>query len=156
MKRQQVRFSLFVAAGVTLLSAVVVDARVPPGRFVVGTDPGSPDVGIVLDRKTGLTWERSPGPLSTKADAADYCYQIRFDTGTVGWRLPTVKELMSLVDYAGDYGPNALIDQTIFPGTPTYGFWSSTSSPARPNQCIDFTNGSLGCYVGTNYVRCVH
>jgi hypothetical protein len=155
MRHQHIRFAFLAVVGV-MLSAVAADARIPPGRFVVGTDTygGAPTIGIVLDRQTGLTWQQVAGPLVSQAGALDYCYNIGFNSDSVGWRLPTLKELLSLVDYAGDYGPNPLIDPTIFPHTPAYGFWSSTTSPARPAQCVDFTQGWLGCYP-TNYVRCV-
>jgi hypothetical protein len=155
MRHQQIRFAFLAVAGV-MLSAVAADARIPAGRFVVSTDTsgGSPTIGIVLDQKTGLTWERSPGPLGTRDAAFGHCLDLELNSDTPGWRLPTLKELLSLVDYAGDYGPNALIDQTIFPNTPPFGFWSSTSSAARPAQCVDFTQGWLGCYE-RNYVRCV-
>jgi hypothetical protein len=157
MKHQQMRFS-FLALAVVGLFAVTADATAPVGRFVVGTDPtgNAPPIDIVFDTKTGLTWQRSPGPLSTQDGAAGYCQSIGEGSGALGWRLPTLKEILSLVEYAGDYDESApLIDQTVFPNTPASTFWSSTKSPARPAQCADFSQGGLFCSGAMNYVRCV-
>jgi len=74
--------------------------------------------------------------------------------------VPTLKELLTLVDYSTDNGPNAIngagamIDLTFFPNTPPWGFWSSTTSTVRPQRCVDFSFGADGC-VGTLNVRCV-
>jgi len=53
----------------------------------------------VLDRETGLVWERAPStfpPLSW-LHAHDHCIQ-RTVGNRQGWRLPTVQELSSLVE----------------------------------------------------------
>ena len=42
-----------------------------------------------------------------------------------GWRLPSLTELQTIVDYTIASG--ATIDETYFPNTPSYQFW--TSSP---------------------------
>jgi len=66
----------------------------------------------VLDRETGLVWERSPGPANQVVGPAwelesDHC--LHQTTGNrAGWRLPTINELASLFD------PSA----TSLPGLP--------------------------------------
>jgi hypothetical protein len=54
----------------------------------------------VLDKETGLVWERSPderGVAVSWAAASGLC--IRMTLGNrLGWRLPTVEELLSLYD----------------------------------------------------------
>jgi len=62
----------------------------------------------VLDRETGLVWEKSPGNVNGDgvADTDDtlnwysaqrHCNDLKVENRK-GWRLPTVQELMSLVD----------------------------------------------------------
>ncbi len=64
-------------------------------RFVVLGDFNNE---AVLDRETGLVWERSPDPNSrTWYDAVRSCW-LRQVGGRMGWHLPTVEELGSLVD----------------------------------------------------------
>ena len=52
----------------------------------------------VLDKETGLVWEKSPDTNArTWTEAIYYCYNKTVG-GRKGWRLPTVDELASLVD----------------------------------------------------------
>lgn len=54
----------------------------------------------VLDKETGLVWERSPSAAGTAvswATAGDLCIQKTLGD-RLGWRLPTVAELLSLYD----------------------------------------------------------
>ncbi len=52
----------------------------------------------VLDKETCLVWERSPTTQRFDwYDANDYCY-TKYVGGRMGWRLPTVEELASLID----------------------------------------------------------
>jgi hypothetical protein len=64
-------------------------------RFIVLSNMNSE---AVLDRETGLVWQRSLGALPTVwAGASDSCVGARTG-GRMGWRLPTVNELASLFD----------------------------------------------------------
>jgi len=86
--------------------------------------------GVVSDKVTGLMWERSvnPTPCSGSATcvqgaAADYCNANRTG-GHADWRLPTVLELVSILDFTiGSPGP--MIDTVAFPATPAENFWTS-------------------------------
>lgn len=49
------------------------------------------------------------------------------------WRVPTIRELSTLVDYTVP-NANAKIDKTLFPATPNAMFWSSTSSVQTVNN----------------------
>ncbi len=50
----------------------------------------------VLDRETGLVWEKSPSTTTMNwYDAIAHCYTMEVG-GRKGWRLPTVEELASL------------------------------------------------------------
>src|SRR3972149_10444596 len=70
-------------------------------RFAVN-DNGTPsDVNddTVLDKETGLVWERNPYSIPQSWYAAHYiCIAETYYSGRGGWRLPTIQELASLVD----------------------------------------------------------
>jgi hypothetical protein len=66
-------------------------------RFICLTDWNNE---AVLDKETGLVWQRTPEVPFAGADlqsAVIACYQATTG-GRKGWRLPTPEELMSLVD----------------------------------------------------------
>jgi len=124
-------------------------AAAPAGRYSVASD-------TVTDNVTHLVWERLASTTNYLwSDAATYC-QGRSTGGLSGWRLPAIRELLSIVD-ARECSPS--IDTAAFPDTPGTWFWSSTltaggSSNARS---VDFGNGYSG-YNGvgaSGYVRCV-
>lgn len=72
------------------------DQKIATGRFVVLSNWNG---DAVLDRETGLVWEKSPsGPASQFfIDAHLHCFNLNTG-GRTGWRLPLLPELMSLVD----------------------------------------------------------
>jgi hypothetical protein len=56
------------------------------------------DGTAVLDKETGLVWAKNPnGSSGNWQTAMDYCKTLRLG-GRMGWRLPTIEELSSLVD----------------------------------------------------------
>ena len=59
------------------------------------------------------------------SDANAYC-----SSAGAGFRLPTIKELMSIVDLTVTSGPR--INQTAFPITPPEDFWTSSTSADIP------------------------
>ena len=55
----------------------------------------------VLDRETGLVWERAPdSPLAVWEDARSQCLEKHVG-GRRGWRLAAIHELMTLMDIPG-------------------------------------------------------
>jgi len=97
----------------------------------------------VLDRNTGLVWERSPDETSqTWFDARDTCINKNVG-GQKGWRLPSITELTSLIDPAvGIPGP-ALQTNHPFTNVQSSFYWSATTSAEDPTRAWDvfFRNG---------------
>jgi hypothetical protein len=88
-------------------------------RFVVLANWNS---AAVLDRETGLVWEKAPSIVSDWRDSVASCVIVT-KGGRFGWRLPTAQELTSLIDL-----PNL----TLPPGhpftAPSEVYWTATSS----------------------------
>lgn len=64
-------------------------------RFIVLSNFAS---AAVLDRETGLVWEKVPSTSDFDwLNASFHCVQLSLG-GRKGWRLPTIQELASLVD----------------------------------------------------------
>jgi hypothetical protein len=117
------------------------------------------DAGLVTDASTGLIWQQAvPTDPVTWTAARTYCQMAG-----VGFRLPSIKELQSIVDYGTAYpGPGPAIDPTAFPATPAAGFWTSSpvSGSASVMWTVKFDNGdtaSNGITAATDVkqVRCV-
>jgi hypothetical protein len=92
--------------------------------------------GSVTDLVTGLVWERAVDPgyiFPTQESAANYC-----SGKTGGWRLPTILELLSLVDINSVWSLNSL-----FPAPPIehYKFWASTPLPDPDFWLLILPNG---------------
>ena len=96
----------FILVVVALAAPLVTKASAPEGRYTVTAT-------TVYDTATKLTWSRSVSTATSQAAALSLCQSP--------WRLPTIKELQSLVDVRGPP-----IDATAFPNTPLSVFFSST------------------------------
>ncbi len=76
--------------------------------------------GTVTDNTTGLTWTQA-----TIAQVVDHDEALQAVSALgEGWRLPTLEELLSIVD-RGTYAP--AIDAEAFPDTPSRAFWTTDS-----------------------------
>jgi Protein of unknown function (DUF1566) len=108
--------SLLAGALCALLLARA-DASAPPLRYTRDASAGT-----VVDHATGLSWQLAVADGSyAQADAVAHCESSPLAGG--GWRLPTVKELLTLVDITV---ASPAIDSAVFPGTPAEMFWTTT------------------------------
>lgn len=111
------------------------DATVPAGRYTISG-------GMVTDTETELVWQQTaPAGGYTWANAKTYCASVGATLGGTGWRLPTMKELQTIVD---DSRTNPSIDPTAFPGTESLGFWSSSPLAGLSSSAwlINFNSGN--------------
>ena len=80
--------------------------------------------GTVTDTLTGLMWQKATVPETyTWEDALSYCDDLSL-AGYTDWRLPSIKELSSIVDYDRF---NPAIDNTYFTDTLPSIYYSSTT-----------------------------
>jgi Protein of unknown function (DUF1566) len=109
-----------VVAVIAVTLPTPAHANAPAGRYVV-TNSGTAN-GTVYDTKTKLTWQQTIASGTYDwAGAKTYCAGLSLNG--IGWRLPTCKELQTIVD---DSRTNPSIDATAFPSTPADWFWSSS------------------------------
>ena len=114
------------------------------------------DQNVVTDSRTGLMWQRNvPEDRFKLKDAKQYAAELRIG-GYSNWRVPTLQELVALVDRTKH---EPYIDTEAFPNTPLDWFW--TVSPYDSSNyyvwVVYFGNGDSSS-LGVNYpsrVRCV-
>lgn len=123
---------------------------------------------VIQDNWTGLRWQRyaSTTPVPW-AGTFGVCASLSLDTYTTGWRVPSYKELLTLVDEAPhtEYENGALVQKAIDPNafprilvdTP---YWTSSASAAQPGNAysVNFHTGvpQIQDELNSLYVRCVH
>ena len=145
--------------GQTVSYAVGDDGDVRAGGALSYADNGD---GTVTDNRTGLTWEKKTNANVnnnyTWQGALEYVNELNAMNGGAGfaghndWRLPNIRELLSIVDYSR-FNPSI---HPIF--GPTSGilnfvrYWSSTSwaafYPEANAWSVDFAD-AYGNYAGT-------
>ncbi|MDC0681277.1 Lcl C-terminal domain-containing protein [Sorangium atrum] len=136
-------------------------AVAPPDQYTV-VSPGE-----VMDRYTGLVWQQGYSPATMAwAEAEGYCATL--DLNGHAWRLPSIRELATLVDEA-QVAPS--INRTMFPDT-QYGsrsndwYWSSHAAVgnAAAAWALNFDDGFTGFNAGESgkwnyftaaWVKCV-
>jgi hypothetical protein len=162
-KRGTLRSGLWATLALVVTSVAVthaVRAATPALRYRLSADS-------VEDTRTRLIWQRALSPELAVADAKDYCSKLSIAGG--GFRMPTLHELLSLLDPTTDpdtYELTAMlparIDLEAFPGTPrTKPFWTST--PVVTPSCstcpafwvVLFNQGPSTTSSTTGYTRCV-
>jgi len=99
----------------------------------------------VLDRETGLVWEKNPSTgTRTWYDARDRCQTLSVG-GRMGWRLPMLEEMMSLVDPNNPGGNPDLPPGHPFIDVKSSRYWSATSFANDLNDAwvADFIIGNV-------------
>jgi hypothetical protein len=131
------------------------------GRFKDNGD------GTVKDRETGLTWEQDNGGMMDFMDAHEYCEGLMIGDLS-DWRLPTYRELSTLIDRRTNTPPR--IDLNYFPKTKGVFYMTSSitqrqafiyrrETDADPEEevvmLVNFGHDHYYPTQVTAYVRCV-
>jgi hypothetical protein len=164
MKKHALFAGLSVAATCSFLFVARGDAPSDQYELFQQTTP------TITDNCTGLEWERFPEqslldggaqPVMFDFDAARQ--RCQKDGG--GWRLPTVKELLTIVDedphkVYHDGGERQLyVDRNAFPTTAADDYWTSSPAPKGAGVfSVNFGNGRVSTSTDLSkprYVRCV-
>ena len=126
-------------------------------RFIILSNFNSE---AVLDRETGLVWQRTPGVGAPTSFFGARANCMAATTGNrIGWRLPSIHELHSLFDPTVT-GVNAVALPAGHPfiftaGIPSSFFWTGTS--LSENQSFAFTTriipGPFGSFEKTDSAR---
>ena len=128
------------------------DQKLPANRrFVVLTDWNSE---AVLDRETGLVWERSPQTFPNIWDEARLQCPFLETGGRRGWRLPLVHELASLLDPSvASPGPKLPAGHPFTNVLTDTSYWSATAFVDRPDNAwfVDFRTGLVSDFFKTNH-----
>jgi hypothetical protein len=116
---------------------------------------------VTVDNRTGLMWVTNPidagiGGTYTWANAITACEGLTYAAYT-DWRLPNIKELVSIVEYSRQ---NPSVNTTYFMNMQPNYYRSSTTimQDTTVAWLVYFVNGGLnGGFSKTNpyYVRCV-
>lgn len=142
---------------VALTLSVAARADAPVDQY----DTFLPASTTITDHYTTLTWTRAAvgGPVTPNAAPA-VCNTVALPGK---WRLPTVRELLTLVDEqphlehddAGD--TQRFIDPNAFLGTPPARFIAASPDVLNAVWFVDFGDGTAGVTTngGSYWVRCV-
>ena len=162
-----------VACGSADGNTIYQDARTD-GNVANFTDLGN---GTVRDNFTGLIWQKDYTATMTWYKALGYCAQLDLGGYAVGsWRLPSVVELTTLIDYncyGGAYPDSecsGVYLSSAFPAPSGWGdcdsgycgFWSSTTVPHSPVSAYNFYSMAGGIQNDAKYydfiegTKCVH
>lgn len=124
-----------------------VHADAPPDRYT------APSAGVVYDVRTKLTWQQDVSGIPYTLDTAtSYCANLSL-AGS-GWRVPSLYELLTLVDLTQE---NPAIDKKAFPNTPPVRTWALSESNKRLGWTVHFFEGTSSM-LGADaqcMVRCV-
>ena len=112
-------------------------------RFTVLTAFGS---AAVLDNKTGLVWEQNPSTSTSTWSGAQSQCNVSTVGGRLGWWIPTIQELASLVDPDNSSGNPDLPPGHPFNNVQTSNtYWSATTLAGDTSKVwsVGFAAGSL-------------
>ncbi len=158
---------LFPVAGLAHNKVVVItmdsDNNLKPITPLAPLAPSNDDYTIdtdtVMDNVTGLKWQRtyaSGNAQHTWHDAWNQCANLTLNAKD-DWRLPSVLELMSIVNY--DKASTPYINELAFPSTEISRHWASPNAANSIDSAwhVSFGTGKINSNGKTNsyYVRCV-
>jgi hypothetical protein len=129
----------------------------PNPRFAIydPDTPGDETDDAVIDKETGLVWQKFLGPAMDWISAIEHCYDVTLG-GRKGWRVPKMVELSSLVDPNQEYP--ALPTDHPFSNLQTF-YWSSTTNAEDTAHAwyVHFYQGTTNFRNKTSnaYVWCV-
>ncbi len=131
-------------------------------NYHTGDPAGNGDI-VTIDNVTGLMWASDSngtgcfnGQSATWTEAIAYCDDLDF-AGYTDWRLPNIRELISLVDYGA---AEPAMNEIYFPNMPgIIVFWSSTTHQTHLGiaRAIEFRYGADAEYgiLKNKYLRSV-
>jgi hypothetical protein len=111
---------------------------------------------LARDKHTQLEWQRVADSATRNwAEASEYCETLALDGD--GWRLPSLKELLTIVDSSRSM---PAINERAFPLTHNERYWTSSEFLNGRDAAyqVDFGRGDAwikGTYTDEHYVRCV-
>ncbi len=133
--------------------------------YASSAQPGYTDNGdgTTTDIRTGFMWAKdgsgagcNSGGTALWEVAGNFCQNLTF-AGFTDWRMPNIRELMSITDYGA--ASTAKINGTYFPNTAAEAYWAATTYV--PNTAyawtVAFNDGLVGATskAGSYYIRCV-
>lgn len=144
--------------GPFFLGAAPFDANAPPAP-----SPFAVDQDTITDRRLGLVWTKTGKPDAhwvSLLEAKDYCEHLTIPGVGAGFRLPTIRELLTLVDESRHETDEVSYAEFGMPNGTRY--WSSTPWPGADGENFAY-EASYGTVIGTAWdtgnsmpsVRCV-
>ena len=116
-------------------------------RFVLGKNPAgkncAPTQKIVRDSKTQLMWIKAPSKARYSLATAKLAIPSAY-CGYTDWRLPTLNELMSLVDYMATqngYTPAWWLNNHGFKNIQADGYWARDGYAGSNGWFVDMDDG---------------
>ncbi len=116
-----------------------------------GNEPNYRDNGdgTISDLVTGLMWQKTPGQKVTFEQAVAGAAKFRVG-GFDDWRLPSIKELYSLINFSGeDVDPQARSTEKLRPFIDTNYFDFAYGAPSKGERIIDAQYATSTKYVST-------
>ena len=113
--------------------------------------------GTITNEITQTIWQDQSHTIDTQDtwnSAINYCEALVIGTNS-NWRLPTINELISFIDYT-NYNPT--INDAFQYKSSADGYWSSTTAQTKTEAWfVDFEEGDTGSVdkASSLYIRCV-
>jgi predicted ribosomally synthesized peptide with SipW-like signal peptide len=132
-------------------SVVWIDHKLN-NRFAIYNPGGTSNPGddLVLDKETGLIWPRNANLKGTALnwlDANTTCRELQI-VNRIGWRLPTVEELSSLIDTrrTNPSLPTGHPFVSVQFGQGVWAYWTSTNheNPSAAAWFVNLGSGGAG------------